>query len=252
MISDYSVHWARRQSQGAEWHQMISDLLHYLDTHKSLGPDGTHPWALEELLEVATKTLLIINWLTGEVPVNWELINVMQWQEEGSGELQACQSDFSAKESHRADYFECQHLQENEVIRSTKHGLMKGTSSLTNLISFCNRITQWIRERQWMYFTWILEKHLILFPTAVSWRDWLFMTWMDVLTVHWVKKVGWTAGPKGSLWMELCLVGCLSQLVFPIGSLSKTNLIIVHQRQNSFSHFSSFIFLPEFWGKNKK
>lgn len=67
---------------------------------------------------------------------------MMQGQEEGSGELQACQFDLSAKESNRVDYFEYHHLQENEVNRPTQHGLMKGKSSLTNLTSFYSRITQ--------------------------------------------------------------------------------------------------------------
>jgi len=60
--------------------EMVSDLLHHLDTHKSMGPDGIHPRVLMELVEVLTKPLSIIyqqSWLTGEVPADWRLANVM-------------------------------------------------------------------------------------------------------------------------------------------------------------------------------
>ncbi|KAK4815404.1 LOW QUALITY PROTEIN: hypothetical protein QYF61_001392 [Mycteria americana] len=59
--------------------EMVSDLLHHLDTHKSMGPDEIHPRVLKELAEVLTKPLSIIyqqSWLTGEVPADWRLVNV--------------------------------------------------------------------------------------------------------------------------------------------------------------------------------
>ncbi|KAK4816268.1 hypothetical protein QYF61_014340 [Mycteria americana] len=59
--------------------EMVSDLLHHLDTHKSMGPDEIHPRVLKELAEVLTKPLSIIyqqSWLTGEVPADWRLASV--------------------------------------------------------------------------------------------------------------------------------------------------------------------------------
>ena len=59
--------------------EMVSDLLHHLDIHKSMGPDGIHLRVLRELVEVLTKPPSIIyeqSWLTGEVPVDWNLANV--------------------------------------------------------------------------------------------------------------------------------------------------------------------------------
>ena len=53
--------------------EMVSNLLHHLDTHKSMGPDGIHPRVLRELVEVLPKPLSIIyqqSWLTGEVPAD--------------------------------------------------------------------------------------------------------------------------------------------------------------------------------------
>ncbi|KFQ72658.1 RNA-directed DNA polymerase from mobile element jockey, partial [Phaethon lepturus] len=69
--------------------EMVSDLLHHLDTHKSMGPDGIHPRILRELVEVLIKSLSIIyqqSWLTGEVPVAWKLANIMPIYKKGQKE----------------------------------------------------------------------------------------------------------------------------------------------------------------------
>ena len=58
---------------------MVSDLLWHLDVRKSMGPDGIHPRVLRELAEELAKPLSIIylqSWLSGEVPVDWQLANV--------------------------------------------------------------------------------------------------------------------------------------------------------------------------------
>ncbi|PKU32032.1 rna-directed dna polymerase from mobile element jockey-like [Limosa lapponica baueri] len=66
--------------------EMVSDLLQHLDTHKSMGPDGIHPRVLRELAEVLTEPLSIIyqqSWLTGGVPIDWCLANVMPIHKKG-------------------------------------------------------------------------------------------------------------------------------------------------------------------------
>jgi len=40
--------------------EMVSDMLHHIDTHRSMGPDGIHPRVLRELVDVLTKPLSII------------------------------------------------------------------------------------------------------------------------------------------------------------------------------------------------
>ncbi|KAK4825622.1 hypothetical protein QYF61_001302 [Mycteria americana] len=70
--------------------EMVSDLLHHLDTHKCMGPDGIHPRVLRELAEVLTKPLSILYqqfWLTGEVPVDWRLTNVTPIYKKGWKEV---------------------------------------------------------------------------------------------------------------------------------------------------------------------
>ncbi|KFQ28610.1 hypothetical protein N332_12616, partial [Mesitornis unicolor] len=45
-----------------------------LDVHKSMHPDGMHPWMLRELAGVIARPLSIIFrklWATGEVPEDW-------------------------------------------------------------------------------------------------------------------------------------------------------------------------------------
>ncbi|KFQ30312.1 hypothetical protein N332_10395, partial [Mesitornis unicolor] len=69
--------------------EMVSDLLHHLDIHKCMGPDGIHPRVLRELAEVLTKPLSIIyqqSWLTGEVPVDWRFANVTPIYKKGRKE----------------------------------------------------------------------------------------------------------------------------------------------------------------------
>ena len=38
------------------------------------------------------------------------------------------------------------HVQDNQVIRPSQHGFMKGRSCLTNLISFCDKVTRLVDE----------------------------------------------------------------------------------------------------------
>lgn len=69
--------------------KIVSDLLHHLDTYKSMELDGIHPRILTELAEVLTKPLSIIyqqSWSTSEVPGDWKLVKVMPIYKQGQKE----------------------------------------------------------------------------------------------------------------------------------------------------------------------
>jgi len=66
--------------------EIVSDLLHHLDTHKSMGLDGIYQRVLRELVELLTKPLPSVYqqcWLTREVLDDWELANVKSVYKKG-------------------------------------------------------------------------------------------------------------------------------------------------------------------------
>ncbi|KAJ7418177.1 RNA-directed DNA polymerase from mobile element jockey-like protein [Willisornis vidua] len=59
---------------------MVSDLLHHLDTRKSMESSGIHPRVPMELVEMLIEPLPIIHhssWLLWEVLIDWTLASVM-------------------------------------------------------------------------------------------------------------------------------------------------------------------------------
>ncbi|KFO74868.1 RNA-directed DNA polymerase from mobile element jockey, partial [Cuculus canorus] len=69
--------------------EVVRDLLAQLDTHKSMGPDGILPRVLKELTDVLSKPLSTIfqrSWLTGEVPLDWRLADVVAIYKKGCRE----------------------------------------------------------------------------------------------------------------------------------------------------------------------
>ena len=111
--------------------EMVSDLLHHLDTHRSMGPDGIHPRVLRELVEVLTKPLSIIYqqpWLTRGVPVDWRLANVMPVYKKGRKEDPGNYRPVSLT-SVPGKIMEqfilsaiTRHVQHNQAIRPRQHG----------------------------------------------------------------------------------------------------------------------------------
>ncbi|KFO81376.1 Putative 115 kDa protein in type-1 retrotransposable element R1DM, partial [Cuculus canorus] len=69
--------------------EAVRDLLAQLDTHKSMGLDGIHPRVLKEQADVLSKPLSVIfqqSWLTGEVPLDWRLPDVVPIYKKGCRE----------------------------------------------------------------------------------------------------------------------------------------------------------------------
>ncbi|KAK4832422.1 hypothetical protein QYF61_023101 [Mycteria americana] len=134
---------------------MVSDLLHHLDTHNSMGPDEIHPRVLKELAEVLTKPLSIIyqqSWPTGEVPADWRLANVTPIFKKGRKEDPGNYRPVSLSSVLRKLMEQIilsaiiGHVEDNQGIKASQHGFRKGRSCLTNLISFYTKVTHLVDE----------------------------------------------------------------------------------------------------------
>ncbi|KAK4818500.1 hypothetical protein QYF61_014230 [Mycteria americana] len=162
--------------------EAVNDLLHHLDTHKSMGPEGIHLRVLRELVEELAKPLSIIyqqSWLTGEVLADWRLANVTPIYKKGQKEDLGNHRPVSltlvlGKIMERFILSALNgHLQANQGItesqnhigwkrplrsssptiswtrprsRPSQHGFMKGRSCLTHLISDDDRVTHLVDE----------------------------------------------------------------------------------------------------------
>ena len=110
-----------------------------------MGPDGIHPIVLRELVEVLPKPLSVIyqqSWLTGEVPADWRLANVMpiykKAQKEDPGNYRPVSLTSVPRKIMEQLTLSAimQHVQDNQATRPSQQVLMKGKSCLANLISF--------------------------------------------------------------------------------------------------------------------
>ncbi|GAB0204171.1 mitochondrial enolase superfamily member 1 [Grus japonensis] len=136
---------------------MVSDLLHHLDTHRSMGLGGIHPRVLRELAELITKRLSIIyqqSWLTREVPVDWRLANVTPiykkgWKEDSGNYRPVSLTSVPGKVMEQVILSAItRHVWYNQVIMPSQHAFMKHKSCLTNLNSFYNNITRLVDEEK--------------------------------------------------------------------------------------------------------
>jgi len=65
-----------------------------------------------------------------------------------------------------------EHMKDNQGIRPSQHGFMKGRSCLINLISFYDQVTCLVDEGKAVDVVYLtLVRPLTLFPTASSWRN---------------------------------------------------------------------------------
>ncbi|GAB0181980.1 mitochondrial enolase superfamily member 1 [Grus japonensis] len=135
--------------------EAVNDLLCHLDTHKSMGLDGTHMKVLMDLVEKLAKPLSIIyqqSWLTGEVPDDWRFASVMPIYKKGRKEDPGNNRPVSLSSvlGKVMEQFILSALnrQDNQGIKPSQHGFMKGRSCLTNLISFYDQVTRLVDERK--------------------------------------------------------------------------------------------------------
>ncbi|GAB0191256.1 mitochondrial enolase superfamily member 1 [Grus japonensis] len=115
-----------------------------------MGLGGIHPRVLRELVKELAKPLSIIyqqSWLTGEVPDDWRLANVTPIYKKGRKEDPGNYRPVSLT-SVPGKVMEqiilsvlSRQVQDNQGIRLSQHGFMKGRSCLTNLIFFYDKVT---------------------------------------------------------------------------------------------------------------
>jgi len=114
-----------------------------------MGPDGIQPRVLRDLTEELAKPLSIIyeqSWLTGEVPDDWRIVIVTPIYKKYQTELPRYYRPVSLT-SVQEEIMEqfilslfTRHVKDNQGIRPSQHGFMKGRSCLTNLISFYDQV----------------------------------------------------------------------------------------------------------------
>jgi len=126
-----------------------------IHTHKSMGPDGIHPRELREVAEELAKILSIIyqqSWPTGEVLDDWRIASVTPIYKQGRKEDLRNYRPFRITSVPGKVIRQIilsavtGHVQDNQGIRPSQHGFMKGRSCLTNQISFYNQVTHLVDE----------------------------------------------------------------------------------------------------------
>ncbi|GAB0183877.1 mitochondrial enolase superfamily member 1 [Grus japonensis] len=152
---------------------------------------------LRELAEALTKPLCIIyqqSWLTGEVPVDWRLANVMPIYKKGRKEdlgnyrpvsLTSVPGKVMEKIILSAIM---QHIQDNQAIRPSQHGFMKGRSCLTNLISFYDQVTRLVDEGKAVDVVYLDFSKAFDTVSHSILLEHLDAHGLDGHTLHWVKN----------------------------------------------------------------
>ncbi|NWY94667.1 RTXE polymerase, partial [Loxia curvirostra] len=130
--------------------EAVKELLKCLDVHKSMGPDRIHPRVMRELANELAKPLSIIyqqSWLTGEVPDDWKLANVISIHKRSAKEDPGNYRPVSLT-SVPGKIMEqfilsaiTQNLQDGQGIRPSQYGFRRGRSCLTNLVTFYDQVT---------------------------------------------------------------------------------------------------------------
>ncbi|PKU27926.1 rna-directed dna polymerase from mobile element jockey-like [Limosa lapponica baueri] len=194
-----------RQSSGATLVRRVSKVA-YLDFSKAFGT-----FSHSILTGVLIKPLSIIyqqSWLNGEVPADWKLANVTPihkkgWKEDLGNYRPVSLTSVPGKVMEQIILSAIMwHVQDNQAIRPSQHGYMKGRSCLTNTMSFCDKVTCLVDERKAVDVVYLVDfskafdtvSHGILL-------DKLAARGLDGYSFHWVKELtGWQGLKSGGEW----------------------------------------------------
>jgi len=166
-----------------------------------MGLDGIHPRGLRELAEELARPLSIIyqqSWLTEEVPDDWRIVSVTPIYEKGQKEdpknyrpLSLTSVPGNIMERFILSVF-TGHVKDNQGIRASQHGFMKGRSCLTNLISFYEQVTRLVDEGKAMGVVYLdFSKAFDTVPHSILLEK-LDARGLDGCTLRWIKN--WLKG----------------------------------------------------------
>jgi len=177
--------------------EAVNELLCHLSTYKSMGLDGIHLRVLRELAEELAKPLSAIyqqSWLTGEVPDDWRTANVTPIYEKGRKEDPGNYRPVSLTSvlGKIMEQFILSaltgHVKDNQGIRPSQHGFMKGKSCLTNLISCCDQVTHLVDEGKAVDVVYLnFSKAFDIIPHSILLEK-LAAHGLDVCTLCWIKN----------------------------------------------------------------
>ncbi|KAK4828345.1 LOW QUALITY PROTEIN: hypothetical protein QYF61_026006 [Mycteria americana] len=150
-------------------------------------------------------------WLTGEVPVGWRLANVTpiykKGQKEDLGNYRAVSLTSVLGKVMEQTILSAitRHVQDNQVIRPSQHGFMKGRSCLTNLISFYDKVTRLVDEGKAVDVVYLdfskafntISHSILLEKLAAHGLDGCTLRWVKNWLHGWAQSCGGV--PQGSV-----------------------------------------------------
>jgi len=200
--------------------EAVNDLLCHLDAYKSMGLDGIHPRVLRKLAEELATPLSIIcqqSWLTGKVPDDWTIASVTSIYKKGQQDDPVTLMPGKIMERFTLSTLTGQ-VKDNQGIRPSQHGFMKGRSCLINLISCYDQVTRLVDERKVVDIVYLdFSKAFDTIPHSILLEK-LAAHGLDGCTLHWIKN--WLNGrvQSGGEWSEIQLVAshkwCSPELSF--------------------------------------